>query len=60
MECLIKFAFTDLTSKLDEVTIIEPRSIQDLLDILSALQIIGRDFEELLRFIQNATSLHED
>ena len=60
MECLIKLAFTDLTSKLDEVTIIEPRSIQDLLDILSALQIIGRDFEELLRFIQNATSLHED
>ena len=60
MEDLVHFAFQDLVTRFDQLTVIEPRSLKGLLDISSELQIVHQDFEELLRLIEKATSLNED
>ncbi len=60
MEDIVRFAFRDLVSKFDQLTVIEPRSLKALLDLFSELQIMLQDFEELLRLIEKATSLNED
>ena len=60
MEDLVHFAFQDLVTRFDQLTVIEPRSLKGLLDIYSELQIVHQDFEELLRLIEKVTSLNED
>ena len=60
MEDLVHFAFQDLVSRFDQLTIIEPRTMKALLDIYSELRIMYQDFEDLLRLIENATSHSED
>ena len=60
MEGLVSLAFKDLVSRFDEITVIEPNSVKDLLDICSELKIIFRDFEGLLHLIEKVTSASED
>jgi hypothetical protein len=60
MDDLIIFAFQDLVSRLDELTIIEPRSFNDLFSILHGLHAIYLDFQELTRLIERVTSLNEE
>lgn len=60
MDSLVRYAFRELVSRFDQLTIIEPQSFTALLNIYSELQIISGDFEELLRFIARVESLNEE
>ena len=60
MEDLVSFAFKNLVSRFDELTVIEPRTLRDLSDVYQGLQIIHRDFEELVRVIEKVASTSED
>ena len=60
MESLVNLAFKDLVSRFDEITVVEPNSVKDLLDIYREIRILFSDFENLLHHIERATSIDED
>ena len=60
MDDLVHFAFQDLVTRFDQLTVVEPRSLNGLLNIYSELRLLYQDFEELLRLVEKVTSLNED
>lgn len=60
MDDLVNYAFKDLVTRFDELTVTEPRSFKALLDLFLELQILNQDFEELLRLIEKVGSTNED
>ena len=57
---MIKYAFDNLVSRFDELTVVEPRSFEELSEIYFQLQNILRELEELLRIIGSVNNLDED
>ena len=57
---MIKFAFDNLVSRFDELTVVEPRSFEELTKLFFELQNILSELEELLRIIGSSTSFDED
>ena len=57
---MIHYAFNNLLSRFDEVTVVEPRSFEELSEIFFHLQSIMCELEELLRIIGSVTNLNED
>ena len=57
---MIKFAFDNLLSRFDELTVIEPKSFEELSDIYFELKNILCELEELLRIIGSVANLSED
>ena len=57
---MIKFAFDNLLSRFDELTVIEPKSFGKLSDIYFELKNILCELEELLRIIGSVANLSED
>ena len=57
---MIKFAFDNLLSRFDELTVIEPKSFGELSDIYFELKNILCELEELLRIIGSVANLSED
>ena len=57
---MIKYAFDNLVSRFDELTVVEPRSFEELSEIYFQLQNILRELEELLRIIGSVNNLNED
>ena len=57
---MIKFAFDNLLSRFDELTVIEPKSFGELSDIYFELKNIMCELEELLRIIGSVANLSED
>ena len=60
MDDLVNYAFNDLVTRFDELTVTEPRSFKALLDLFSELQILSQDFEELLRLIEKVGNTNEE
>ena len=60
MEDLVTFAFRDLVSRFDQLTIVEPRSTTDLLHFYCEFRAIYVEFENLLHLIERVTSINED
>ena len=60
MDHLVNYAFNDLVTRFDELTVTEPRSFKALLDLFSELQMLSQDFEELLRLIEKVGNTNED
>ena len=57
---MIKYAFDNLVSRFDELTVVEPRSFEELSEIYFQLQNILCELEELLRIIGSVNNLDED
>ena len=57
---MIKFAFDNLLSRFDELTVIEPKSFEELSDIYFEFKNILCELEELLRIIGSVANLSED
>ena len=57
---MIAFAFNNLVSRFDELTVVEPRSFEELTKLFFELQNILSELEELLRIIGSSTSFDED
>ena len=57
---MIKYAFDNLVSRFDQLTVVEPRSFEELSDLYLQLQNIFCELEELLRIIGSVNSYSED
>lgn len=57
---MIKYAFDNLVSRFDQLTVVEPRSFEELSDLYLQLQNILCELEELLRIIGSVNSYSED
>ena len=57
---MIAFAFANLLSRFDELTVVEPRSFVELSEIFFELRNILCELEELLRIIGTVDSSNED
>ena len=57
---MIKFAFDNLVSRFDELTIVEPRSFEELSEIYLQLQNILCELKELLRIFGSFTTHNEE
>ena len=57
---MIQFAFDNLVSRFDEITVVEPRSFKELTEIFFELQNILCELEEIIRIIGSSTSFNED
>ncbi len=57
---MIAFAFANLLSRFDELTVVEPRSFEELSEIFFELRNILCELEELLRIIGTVDSSNED
>ena len=56
----IKYAFDNLVSRFDQLTVVEPRSFEELSEIFFELRNILCELEELLRIIGTVDSSNED
>ena len=56
----MQFAFNDLLTKFDVFSMAMPRTLQDLSDSFYELEIILKDFCELVHFVNSALTFNED
>lgn len=60
MEDLIQFAFRNLLTRINELSIDVPRNEDDLSQSCLVLENIFEEYRELTRFVHMALSLNED
>ena len=57
---MIAFAFNNLVSRFDQLTVVEPRCFEELSEMYFQLRNILCELEELLRIIGSVASNNED
>lgn len=60
MEDLIKFAFNNLLSRMDEFAVYVPLNEQDLAQSCLNLENIFQEYRELVHYIRMSISVNED